>query len=288
MPPRMGTRAIQAPRASRMLWLRLMTQTGGAFCHRRSRCQGSGLPCPPLSMTDSAMNSGAASAKRAAPIAWPTATQRRVTPWAAASAFQTACSEPKNGSANTTSPSCRGHRIQTSWGPTCLPATRRCSSSRRMSVPKRANMNLLPPSFQKWLLYALAGTSALAQTPRFTVRDGIPTEWSRQPPAVTESQKAALPAMDRTRLERTILRIGAQGAPALLPPELDKPTVEAWDTQAKIARTPQARFTALFFLNRLKRATALVALDGLTPADAIGWPRHLHLEASIATARPSA
>ncbi|HZU52388.1 MAG TPA: peptidylprolyl isomerase, partial [Holophagaceae bacterium] len=54
---------------------------------------------------------------------------------------------------------------------------------------------------------------------------------------------------------------------------------------ARKAKTPQERFTALFFLNRFKAPDALVALEGLTAADAKTWPRHLHLEAQIATAR---
>lgn len=146
-------------------------------------------------------------------------------------------------------------------------------------------MNLFPPSFQKWLLCALAAPLAFAQTPHFTVREAIQAEWSRQPPAFTEAQRAALPAVDRVRLERTLARIGAPGAPALLPPELDHPTPEAWEARAAAARTPRERFDALFFLNRFKRPDALKALDGLTAADAIAWPAHLHLEAQVATAR---
>jgi cyclophilin family peptidyl-prolyl cis-trans isomerase len=123
------------------------------------------------------------------------------------------------------------------------------------------------------------------QGPRFTVRDAIQAEWARQPLAWTEAQKASLPATDRARLERTLTRIGAPGSPGLLPPELEKPTQEAWEAKARTAHTPRQRFTALFFLNRLKSAKALTALDGLKPADAATWPRHLHLEAAIATAR---
>jgi len=122
-------------------------------------------------------------------------------------------------------------------------------------------------------------------TSRFSVRDAIAAEWARQPLTFSEAQKAALPPADRTRLERAILRIGAPGTPALLPPDLDKPTLERWEVRGKTARTPEERFTALFFLNRLKSPKALSALDGLTPADAASWPRHLHLEAAIATAR---
>lgn len=139
-------------------------------------------------------------------------------------------------------------------------------------------------------LSLLASLGAQAQALRFTVRDAIQAEWARQPLTFTEAQKAALSPTDRARLERAIQRIGApddQGnvAPALLPPELEKPTLEAWEAQAKAARTPQARFTALFMLNRLKSAKALAALDGLTPTDAATWPKHLHLEAAIASAR---
>ncbi len=123
------------------------------------------------------------------------------------------------------------------------------------------------------------------QGPRFTVRQAIQAEWARQPLLWTEAQKSALPPADRARLERTLQRIGAPSAPALLPPELEKPTLEGWETKAKAARTPQERFTALFMLNRLKSAKSLAALEGLAPADAAAWPRHLHLEASIATAR---
>ena len=123
------------------------------------------------------------------------------------------------------------------------------------------------------------------QGPRFTIREAIQAEWARQPLRWTEAQKSALPAVDRARLERTLQRIGAPGAPALLPPELEKPTLEIWESQAKAAQTPQERFTALFILNRLKSARALAALDNLVPAGAVTWPKHLHLEASVATAR---
>jgi cyclophilin family peptidyl-prolyl cis-trans isomerase len=125
----------------------------------------------------------------------------------------------------------------------------------------------------------------LGQAPRFTVRDAIQAEWARQPLVWTEVQKAALPAADRARLERTLARIGAPGAPALLPPELENPTLAGWEDKAKTAHTPQERFTALFMLNRLKSPKALSALEGLMPADAANWPKHLHLEASLATAR---
>ncbi len=133
--------------------------------------------------------------------------------------------------------------------------------------------------------FAYAQPGSQRPEPRFTVRDAIRSEWARQPLSWTEAQKAALPPRDRLRLERTILRIGAPGTPPLLPPELEKPTLEAWETKAKIARSPQDRFTALHFLNRLKSPKALLALAGLKPADAATWPKHLHLEASIATAQ---
>ena len=125
----------------------------------------------------------------------------------------------------------------------------------------------------------------LAQTPHFTVREAILAEWRRQPPVLTEAQRAELPATDRTRLELTLARIGAPGAPALLPPELEHPTPAIWEAKARAARTPRERFDALFFLNRFKDPKSLTALDGLGPADAEAWPAHLHLEAQIATAR---
>ncbi len=126
---------------------------------------------------------------------------------------------------------------------------------------------------------------AQAQGPRFTVRDAIQAEWARQPLPWTEAQKAALPPGDRIRLERSLQRIGAPGSPPLLPPALEHPSREAWEAQAQSARTAQERFTALFMLNRLKSPRALTALEGLTAADAATWPKHLHLEASIASAR---
>ncbi|MCE1203797.1 MAG: peptidylprolyl isomerase [Holophagaceae bacterium] len=134
-------------------------------------------------------------------------------------------------------------------------------------------------------LLLLLSLPLLGQTPHFTVREAIQAELARQPLSWTETQKAALPSADRARLERTLMRIGAPGTPALLPPELEKPTLEAWEAKAKDARTPQERVDALFFLNRLKSPKALTALMGLGPANAAAWPRHLHLDAQIATAR---
>ncbi len=132
---------------------------------------------------------------------------------------------------------------------------------------------------------ALLSLPLLAAPPTFTVRQAIRAEWNRQPPTFSETEKNQLPAADRARLERTLARIGAPGAPALLPPELDKPTLEVWEAKAATAKTPQERFTALHFLNRLKSAKALSALNGLESKNAENWPKHLHLEASIATAR---
>ena len=125
----------------------------------------------------------------------------------------------------------------------------------------------------------------LAQTPHFTAQDALRAEWARQPLVVTEAQRAALLPADRARLELALRRIGAPGAPALLPPELDLPTEALWLAKAMAANTPRERFDALFFLNRLKSSQALTALAGLTSAEAATWPRHLHLEAGIATAR---
>ena len=74
-------------------------------------------------------------------------------------------------------------------------------------------------------LLCLLSLPLLAQGPRFTIRDAIMAEWARQPMTWTEAHKAALPEEDRLRLERTIMRIGAPDTPALLPPELEEPTV---------------------------------------------------------------
>ena len=136
-------------------------------------------------------------------------------------------------------------------------------------------------------LLLLLSLPLLAQGSGFSVREAIWAEWRRQPPVFTEAQRAALPQADRARLDRSLRRIGAPGAPALLPPELEQPTEALWLARAATARSPQDRFTALFFLNRLKSPRALEALAGLSPADAAAWPRHLHLEAPVATARLS-
>ncbi|WP_243383597.1 peptidylprolyl isomerase [Geothrix alkalitolerans] len=131
----------------------------------------------------------------------------------------------------------------------------------------------------------LAVSPLFAQGPRFTVRDAIRAEWARQPLAFADAQRGTLAPQDRARLDRTIRRIGAPGSPALLPPELDNPSEAVWLAKAAEARTPRERFDALFFLNRFKSPKALMALDGLVAEDAATWPGHLHLEASLATAR---
>ncbi|WP_306591931.1 peptidylprolyl isomerase [Geothrix sp. 21YS21S-4] len=125
----------------------------------------------------------------------------------------------------------------------------------------------------------------MALSPRFTAADAIRAEWARQPLAWTEAQRAALPPADRARLDRAVRRIGAPGAPALLPPELEKPSEALWLAKAARAHTPRERYDALFFLNRFKSPKAFAALDGLTAGDAAAWPRHLHLEGAIAAAR---
>jgi len=136
-----------------------------------------------------------------------------------------------------------------------------------------------------FVLFVMISSAAKEPKPRFTVADAIRAEFERKPPAFTPEQVAALPEVDRARLDLALKRIGAPGAPALLPPELEKPTEELWITRALAARTPQERFTALHFLNRLKSPKALEALAGLTEADAPAWPALLHLESAIATAR---
>lgn len=134
------------------------------------------------------------------------------------------------------------------------------------------------------LLIASAGLQAQSEG-KFSPKDEILAEWDRALPALSGDQIAALPPADRARYERARARIGAPGAPDLLPPELAHPTKEAWADLAQKAKTPQERFTALYFLNRFKAPDALMALEGLTAADAKTWPAHLHLEAAVATAR---
>jgi cyclophilin family peptidyl-prolyl cis-trans isomerase len=125
-----------------------------------------------------------------------------------------------------------------------------------------------------------------AQTmPVFPIQDAIQAEWNRRPPAFAGAEFSMLPMADRARLQLSLARIGAPGAPELLPPDLAHPTKEIWEDLARKAKTPQERFTALFFLNRFKTPDALVVLDGLAAKDAKTWPKHLHLEAQVATAR---
>ncbi|MBK8794854.1 MAG: peptidylprolyl isomerase [Holophaga sp.] len=135
------------------------------------------------------------------------------------------------------------------------------------------------------LALALLGLPLLATSPVFTAKDALQAEWRRQAPTFSDAEKRQLPQVDRVRLEQTLARIGAPGAPALLPPELEKPTLESWEAKASLAKLPQDRFTALYFLNRLKSPRALTALNGLTADDAKTWPKFLHLEAGLATAR---
>lgn len=130
-----------------------------------------------------------------------------------------------------------------------------------------------------------ASSIAEGPPPRFTSADAVRAEWARKPPSFDPEQMEALTVAERTRLTLTLKRIGAPGGPALLPPELENPTEAAWVEKAKAARSPQERFTALHFLNRLKSKRALSALNGLIAADASAWPAHLHLENAIARAR---
>ena len=143
-------------------------------------------------------------------------------------------------------------------------------------------MVLRPLSFQKSAVLACAAAACFGQDARFTPTDALRAEWARTPPALTLTEVAA---EDRARLDLTLRRIGAPGSASLLPAELDQPSAEAWVAKAKAARTPEERFTALFFLNRLKSPLAFAALEGLGPADAESWPPHLHLESAVATAR---
>jgi hypothetical protein len=57
-------------------------------------------------------------------------------------------------------------------------------------------------------LVLLISLPVFAQSARFTAQDAIQAEWVRQPIAWTVQQRAALPAPDRARLDRTLARIG--------------------------------------------------------------------------------
>ncbi len=142
------------------------------------------------------------------------------------------------------------------------------------------------PSFQKPVLcafaaLALAAQDAPAPRPRFGPADAVRAEWARKAPVVAAEERDLFSAED----ERALQRIGAPGCPPLLPEELEKPTEAMWIAKAKAAKSPEERFTALHFLNRLKSREAFLALEGLAGADATTWPPHLHLEHPIASAR---
>ncbi len=140
--------------------------------------------------------------------------------------------------------------------------------------------------FLRCALPALLPALLAAQSPSaFGPREALRAEWARQAPAFAEAERARMPPEDRARLDLTLRRIGAPGLPELLPPELASPTEALWLDRAKAARSPEARVTALAFLNRLRSKQALLALEGLTAKDAAAWPRALHLEGGIATAR---
>lgn len=144
-------------------------------------------------------------------------------------------------------------------------------------------MSRLPSLF---LLLFLASLLLSASDKRgFSPSDAIRAEWNRSVAPFTPQERALLTHQERARLDLTLQRVGAPGSPPLLPQELEKPTLEAWEALALKARLPQERFTALHFLSRLGSKRALIALSGLTPQDAAAWPGSLHLEFSIAAAR---
>jgi cyclophilin family peptidyl-prolyl cis-trans isomerase len=144
---------------------------------------------------------------------------------------------------------------------------------------------MMASSHKTALLLALMATAAQAGPPRFTPQDALQAEWRRQAPRFTPAEVQQLPEADRKLLDLSLKRIGAPGAPALLPPELAGPSLPVWEERARLARTPQERFTALFFLNRLKSPHALAALEGLEPGAAQAWPRALRLEGQVVAAR---
>lgn len=142
-------------------------------------------------------------------------------------------------------------------------------------------------SLSRVLLCFLTASPLAAQARhlRFSPADAVKAEWERRLPTLSEPEVAQLPKSDLARWERARWRIGQPGTPDLLPAELASPTTKIWEEKARVARTPQERFTALFMLNRLKSDQALTALAGLTVEDAQTWPRLLHLENPIAAAR---
>jgi len=135
------------------------------------------------------------------------------------------------------------------------------------------------------VLVPLAAQEQPAARPRFTPADAVRAEWRRQVPSVDPEARDLFTPEDEARFLRALQRIGAPGCPPLLAEELDKPTEALWLAKARAAKTPEERFTALHFLNRLKSKEAFAALGGLGQSDAASWPGHLHLEHPIAAAR---
>lgn len=136
-----------------------------------------------------------------------------------------------------------------------------------------------------WGAMLAACPAAAASAGRYGPREAVRTEWARQDPGLGEGAGKTLSPEDRDRLELSLRRIGKPGMPPLLPPELDQPALADWEERARVAKTPQERFTALHVLNRLKSPKALSALSGLVGSDAAAWPRHLQLSQAVAAAR---
>ncbi len=153
-------------------------------------------------------------------------------------------------------------------------------------IPLWCTMTRSFPLFCSSLALVPALTAAPGPAaPAFGPREAIRAEWLRQAPAFTPADRARLSPGDRARLDRTVRRLGQPGLPELLPAALTAPTEALWLDQARTARTPAERVTALAFLNRLKSTQALLALEGLSERDARTWPRFLNLDTALASAR---
>ena len=129
----------------------------------------------------------------------------------------------------------------------------------------------------------LQATIALAAAQgTYGPKQAIRAEWERKLPAL---QPDRLAPAHRERLAQSRRRIGRPGDPGTIPSDQIAPTETVWLAKARAAKSPQDRYTALYWLNRLKSKSALEALRGLRPEDAAAWPVALHLENALATAR---
>jgi hypothetical protein len=89
---------------------------------------------------------------------------------------------------------------------------------------------------------------------------------------------------DRARWELSRRRVQGPDAPPLLPPELESPTEALWLEKVASAHTPEERFNAFYFLNRLRSGRSIDAMANLSADDVSAWPPRLRPESQFTAA----